>query len=110
MGKVMLVVAQTPRAIAPGDAALVTGASSGIGETFARVPAARRVNLLITARPEDGEALERLAGELAGRHGIRCLAVTVNLARHDGPNALYAAAEEHGFDPDRGQQRRHSRG
>jgi short-subunit dehydrogenase len=86
--------------LAPSGAALVTGASSGIGEAFARLLAARGVDLLITARPEDGEALERLAGELSERHGIRCLAAPVDLARPDGANELLAAADERGFEPD----------
>jgi short-subunit dehydrogenase len=86
--------------IARGEAALVTGASSGIGETFARVLAARGVNLLITAHPRDRQTLERISAELAARHGVGCVAVTVDLARRDAPDELLGAADECGFEPD----------
>jgi hypothetical protein len=48
--------------------ALVTGASSGIGEAFAKLLAGRRTNLVIVAR--GGDQLEKLAVELRGGHGI----------------------------------------
>jgi short-subunit dehydrogenase len=87
-------------AAASGQAALVTGASSGIGEAFARRLARCGVDLLITARPEDTEPLERLADELAERHGIRCHAVAVDLALPAGAEELHAAAQQRGFAPD----------
>jgi short-subunit dehydrogenase len=87
-------------AIAPGQAALVTGASSGIGAAFARRLAAGGVNLLITARPEDEDELGRLAGELTERHGVECHAVAVDLAIPEGPDQLQGAARERGFVPD----------
>lgn len=47
---------------------LITGASSGIGEEFARQLAAKKHNLIIVARSED--KLRKLADELHQAHGI----------------------------------------
>jgi hypothetical protein len=77
----------------------VTGASSGIGEAFARELARCGADLLITSHPEDAEPLERLAGELGERHPIRCHAVPVDLALPDAADELHAAAQQHGFAP-----------
>jgi uncharacterized protein len=86
--------------IVRGEAALVTGASSGIGERFARVLAGRGVNLLIAAHPQDRQALERISAELAERHSVACVPVTLDLARREAPHELLAAADERGFEPD----------
>jgi short-subunit dehydrogenase len=62
-----------------GPWALITGASSGIGEAFARDLAARGMNVILAARR--GERLERLASELEAAHSIETRAVAVDLSQ-----------------------------
>ncbi len=59
--------------------ALITGASSGIGECFARALAARRHNLVLVARSE--EKLKKLAAELEAKHGVRLEVIAADLAQ-----------------------------
>jgi uncharacterized protein len=82
------------RTSTPHRAALVTGATSGIGEAFARaLPTA--TGLLLNGR--DAAALERLAGELVAP-GRRVETVAADLATDAGLNAVSARAEAFGAD------------
>ena len=64
-----------------GPWALVTGASSGIGEAFARQLAEIGMSLVLVARRED--RLRRLAEELQSKHSVSTRVVPVDLSRAD---------------------------
>src|SRR5262245_32336244 len=80
--------------------ALVTGASSGIGEAFAHALASRSMNLLLTALPADQQLLENIAQDLSSRHGIRTAVVVMDLATPGAASLLQSEADRLGFDPD----------
>lgn len=62
--------------------ALVTGASSGLGLTFARQLAARGHNLILVAR--DGARLEAIAADLADNAGVDTRVIVADLSDSQG--------------------------
>ncbi len=66
---------------------LITGASSGIGEAFARALAVRGHNLLLVARSED--KLVTLCSELGRLASIHCQYVALDLSKPESPARLF---------------------
>jgi uncharacterized protein len=75
--------------------ALVTGASSGLGVEFARLLAARGIDLVISARRRD--RLESLADEIRKAHGIEVVVLPADLSIPDGPRQLFDAVQAAGL-------------
>lgn len=67
--------------------ALITGASSGIGEEFARRYAAEKHDLLLVARRK--EKLDALAEELRDQHGVDVTALSIDLSDPDAAERLW---------------------
>jgi len=77
---------------------LITGASSGIGEVFARKLAARGHNLLLVARSED--KLIMLCNELGRIKSTHAQHVAMDLAETDAPARLFEETRKRGLEID----------
>lgn len=75
--------------------ALITGASAGIGATFARFLAAQGYDLLLVARR--AERLNELASELKKQYGVNCTVFAVDLTDPKAPAAIMDFAKEKGI-------------
>jgi uncharacterized protein len=76
--------------------ALVTGASSGIGEAIARELASRGYGLALAARRE--ERLVTLGDELSGRHGVRAEPIACDVTTAAGRDALAERVADAGLE------------
>ena len=73
--------------------ALITGASSGIGEELASIFANHKINLVLAARSKD--ALENIAQKLIKDYGITVQVVVGDLSQTEGVQSLYAYCIQH---------------
>jgi short-subunit dehydrogenase len=78
-----------------GKTALVTGASSGIGEEFVRQLAAAKASVILVARSKD--KLEALAKEVSEKHNIDTHVIVSDLCSPDGVRNLVAKIAEAGL-------------
>ncbi len=78
--------------------ALITGASSGIGEAFARRLAAQRTDLILVARSE--AKLHRLSEELAKTHGIRADVIAADLCAPEAARQVHEEVTRRGLSVD----------
>src|SRR5262245_57412369 len=77
------------------NTALITGASSGIGEAFARKLAGQGRNVLLVARAED--KLITLCNELGRTHGIRAQYLALDLSQDESPARLFDETQKRGL-------------
>jgi hypothetical protein len=77
---------------------LITGASSGLGEAFARAYAALGRDLVLVARRLD--RLETLGAELQAAHGVKVLLLQVDLSIFGAETTVLQAVADHGLEID----------
>lgn len=77
---------------------LVTGASSGIGEAFARKLAEKGAKLILTARSE--AKLARIADDLREKYQITVQVFPADLSMPDAPRQLFERIKASGLDVD----------
>jgi short-subunit dehydrogenase len=77
---------------------LITGASSGIGEAFARALAEEKHNLVLVARSED--KLHALCDELMLEHGITAHYVALDLIDYEADSRLFKETDRHALEVD----------
>ncbi|GAB4215838.1 MAG: SDR family NAD(P)-dependent oxidoreductase [Roseiflexaceae bacterium] len=78
-----------------GKTALITGASSGIGEGFARELARRGMHLILVAR--SAGRLQQLADELSSRHRVQVTVLPFDLGQERAGERVYEAVAQRGL-------------
>lgn len=80
------------------NVALITGASSGIGQELARLHASQGGDLVIVARRE--EALNKLKSELESAHGIKVLCISEDLTDLNSVQRIYDEVKQQNIEID----------
>jgi uncharacterized protein len=78
--------------------ALVTGASTGIGEVFAQQLASEKYNLVLVARSQD--KLEKIAKELTQKEGIKAIVIPQDLTLPEAGTSLFNQIKKQGIEID----------
>ncbi|MCX7558892.1 SDR family oxidoreductase [Sulfitobacter sp. F26204] len=81
-----------------GNTALITGASAGIGQAFARLHAGRGGDVILTARRR--ESLETLKAELTQAHGVQAWVFPLDLGAEGAAQSLYSQIKAAGLQVD----------
>ena len=81
-----------------GTTALVTGASSGIGKSYARAIAKDGLNLVLVARRK--ALLDELAAQLKAEYGVEVLTIAQDLTEIDAADKVYEAVQQAGLEVD----------
>lgn len=76
------------------NAALVTGASTGLGRELAGLFAADGHDIVLVASPRSSERLQALTDELSERHGVTAHALTADLAEPGAAARLVRAVDD----------------
>lgn len=77
---------------------LITGASSGIGEAYARRLAAEGHNLVLVAR--SGDRLHELCDELMLKHRITAHYIAIDLSEPESAEEVFMETQKRGFEVD----------
>ena len=78
--------------------ALITGASAGIGQEFARVFAEKGFDVILVARRED--KLQEIASEIKAQFGQLAHVIAIDLAHPDAPQKIYDQLQAKGLHVD----------
>lgn len=78
------------------DTALITGASAGLGQEFARYHASKGGDVILVARRRD--AMETLKQELEDKQNVNAHVIDMDLGAAGAPTELYRAVKELGVD------------
>ena len=81
-----------------GKTALITGASSGIGQELSRLFAKDGYNLVLVGRNQ--ESLEQLAANFHNQYGTQTTLVNKDLANTNAPEEIYAETQQQGLQID----------